>query len=73
MHGITFDGIIAGITMYGICHGAWSLIKYLYRQLQTETGRIIHTHVKAGHIHRLKHCTIGNCAKLEMSLNSRET
>jgi hypothetical protein len=59
---ITLTEIITSLLLYGIVHGIWVVMRYLVNQLETETGRIIHTHVREGHSDRFKQCLTGDCA-----------
>lgn len=60
--GITIDGVVVGVIMYGVCHGVWAILKWFFNHLQTESALIIKTHVKSGHQDRLKHCFKDRCA-----------
>lgn len=63
---ITASEIVTGMLLYGIIHGAYKILGYFRKQLQTEAGRIIHQHIKDGHNSRLKHCVEASCATLGM-------
>lgn len=59
---ITATGVIESSIVYGIVHAIWTCIKWGFKHLETESGRIIQAHVKNGHKARFKHCFEDDCA-----------
>ena len=71
--GITVDGIIVGVIMYGIVHTIWRIILWFERRLQTEVGRVIIIHIKSGHKSRFKNCATDNCTTLGTGVSFQVT
>jgi hypothetical protein len=58
MINLTLQEVMTATVLYGIVHGIWVVA----RHLETETGRIIKSHVKSGHKAHFKECKEDSCA-----------
>lgn len=65
---ITVGQVVESTIIYGFVHTFWMCTKWGLRHLESDTGRIIDQHVKAGHHARLQYCFEGTCKKLGVSL-----
>lgn len=60
----SMDQIIVGTELIFILYIPRKVVSRLDNELRKERNRIIHKHVKTGHLGRLKHCADRDCFSL---------
>jgi hypothetical protein len=62
---LTVNEIVTSIVLYSLVHAImWVLGNFervVYTFIRTERGRLIHSHVKQGHVQSANHCKVGDC------------